>query len=97
MNSVVWQNNINLFVNMLLYAKSPDFNHDIVDKRKLINEGKYDNLKWYNELYLDQVLEFCDLTFNSNEDKIYFLRQYLKSFEIGESDFKKCKQFVKKG
>ena len=35
----------------------------------------------YNQIYLEQALELCDMIFDNNLDKIYFLRQYLKSFE----------------
>ena len=84
LDEVIWQNNLNLFVNILKYSRSSNFNHDIVDKRHRINSelNLYDNLNLYNEIYLEEALEFSDLIFNNNLDKIYFLRQYLKSFEI---------------
>ena len=84
LDEVIWQNNLNLFVNLLKYSRSSNFNHDIVDKRHRINSelNLYDNLNLYNEIYLEEALEFSDLIFNNNLDKIYFLRQYLKSFEI---------------
>ena len=49
----------------------------------------------YNKIYLEQALEFADLIFNNNIDKIYFLRQYLKSFESSEIPLKKAKKFIK--
>ena len=32
---------------------------------------------------------------DNNLDKVYFLRQYLKSFEIGNNTLEKAKQFTK--
>ena len=34
LNEVIWQNNLNLFVHLLLYAKSNDFDEYRVEKRK---------------------------------------------------------------
>lgn len=91
---VIWQNNVNLFVNVLLYSKSSNYNDDIVQKRRNINEEKYSNLSWYGEIYLQQALELCDMLFTNNFDKVYFLRQYLKSFEIGNKNLSKSQPFT---
>lgn len=91
----IWQNNINLFVNMLLYSKSTRYNDDIIQNRRNINEDKYSKLSWYGEIYLQQTLELCDMLFTNNFDKVYFLRQYLKSFEIGNKELSKPKPFTK--
>ena len=79
---VIWQNNINLFINLLLYSKSETYNDDIVEARHMVNAGNYDALRWYDEVYLEQALELCDMLFDNNLDKVYFLKQYLKSFEV---------------
>lgn len=92
---VIWQNNVNLFVNMLLYSKSSRYNDDIIQNRRNINQDKYSNLNWYGEIYLQQALELCDMLFTNNFDKVYFLRQYLKSFEIGNKKLSKSKPFTK--
>lgn len=82
LNPVIWQNNVNLFVKMMNYAKRSDFNNQLFDtKRKRI----FIDCKKPNEIYVDDALEFADLIFDNNLDKIYFLRQYLKSFE--KSDY----------
>ena len=48
------------------------------------------------EIYIDQALELIDLIFTNNLDKINFLRQYLKSFEMCNSNnYKKSKKFTK--
>ena len=51
----------------------------------------------YNEINLRNVLEFVDLVFDNNLDKIYFLRQYLKNFQenYGIKVAVKAKKFVK--
>lgn len=95
LKSVIWQNNTNLFLSMLEYAKADNFNDEIIDLRHSFNLDKYSDIKWYNEIYLEQALELCDLIFNNNCDKIYFLKQYLKSFEVSEEEFGKTKSLVK--
>jgi len=93
---VIWQNNLNMLVNLLLYCKSNDFNNDVIDKRHDKYKEKYNSLYWYNEIYIDQALELCDLIFTNNLDKINFLRQYLKSFEIcNKGKYIKSKRFTK--
>lgn len=98
LNSTIWQNNVNFFVKMLLYCKSIKFNNDIIDQRFDINRFEYDDLNLYDEIFLDQVLELVDLVFNNNIDKIYFLKQYLKTFETQKdnNEFKEVKDLIKK-
>ena len=80
----IWQNNVNLLVRTLLYSKSDTYDDDIIERRHDIVAGRYDNLKWYDEVYLDQALELSDLLFDNNFDKVYFLKQYLKSFQVSK-------------
>lgn len=77
---------------MVMYAKSHKFSDEILDRRHSINNGIYNDLDWYNEIYLEQALEVCDLIYNTNLDKIYFLKQYLKSFEVSHDEFRKIKK-----
>ena len=92
LNAIVWQNNVNLFTKMLLYCKKSDFDNNTIDNRFIINNHQYDNINLYDEIFLEQVLEFIDLIFVNNLDKIYFLKQYLKSFAIKkESSYTKNK------
>ena len=44
---------------------------------------------------IDTSLELADILFDNNLDKVYFLRQYLKSFEIGNNTLEKVNQFTK--
>ena len=93
LNEIIWQNNVNLLVKLLLYCTSSSFNNDIIDKRQQINIQNKIAANLYNEIFLDQALELADMIFSNNLDKIYFLRQYLKSFKIVEDnlEFGACK------
>ena len=82
LDPVIWQNNVNAIIKLLYYVKSNKYDDDIVENRHMINRNKYYSLESYNEIYLDQALELTDMLFDNNIDKIYFLKQYLKSFEI---------------
>ena len=42
--------------------------------------------------YLEQAVELADLIFDNNLDKVYFLRQYIKSFEKGTKPFARAKR-----
>lgn len=91
LNPIIWQNNVNFFIKLLTYCKGLYFDNEIIDKRHEINLDIYNNLELYNEIYLNQALELCDLIFTNNTDKVYFLKQYLKSFKISE----KHKRYLK--
>jgi len=95
-DSIIWQNNVLFAVKMLEYAKSSRFDLELVCSR---NDGlfwkKFD-LASYNKIYLRQALELADLIYTNNLDKIYFLRQYFKSFEIGSEYGMLAKPFTRK-
>ena len=95
LDPVIWQNNLNLFVKLLKYARSDKFNNDILDERKKFNDSIFADYDHYNNIFLTQALEFADLIFDNNLDKIYFLRQYLKNYEIGNLPLEKAKLFTK--
>ena len=58
-------------------------------------DNSYYDIALYDEIYLDQALELADILFDNNLDKVYFLRQYLKPFKIGNNTLEKVKQFTK--
>lgn len=91
---IIWQNNINLFTKLLLYSKSNNFNDDIITKRLLSDDNINLGLNFYSEIFLNQALELADLLFDNNLDKIYFLRQYLKSFDSSNVPLAKAKTFT---
>ena len=71
---------------------------ELINKRhsELVENGIPNNLRAYNEtINLKQALEFCDLIFTNNLDKVYFLKQYLKSFKIRTEPYYKAKKFTR--
>ena len=95
LNPIIWQNNVNLFIKMLLCAKNSNLDKDLILKRRR-DTNVYYSLDWYSEIFLDQALEFADLIFDNNLDKLYFLRQYLKDFNFSSSgEYAKCKKFTR--
>lgn len=93
---VIWQNNINALVNLVLYSTNSNFDMDIINKRGSEVKNIYSDIHLYSEIFLEQALELCDLIFNNNLDKINFLRQYLKNYQISNKVMKKTKNFIKK-
>ena len=95
LDDIIWQNNLCFFGNILLYSKNNNFDYDTLAKREEKNKNKYNNLELYNEIYLPESLELCDMLFDKNIDKVYFLRQYLKSYETtNNKELTKAKQFT---
>lgn len=79
LNFNTWQNNINTFSHLLEYARDKNYDLDLVKARYEYNkENKINNIKTYNSINLESALELSDLLFSKNEDKIFFLKQYLK-------------------
>lgn len=81
-DACIWQNNVNTFSKMLISSMSKTVDEDFLDykiKHEYISYNR--NKQTYNNICLKDVLEFVDLVFNNNLDKINFLRQYLKNFE----------------
>ena len=95
LNPIIWQNNLNLFVKLIEYAKSNEFNHDIINERESINYEVPHFVADYNKIYLKQALELTDMIFNNNLDKMYFLKQYLKKYQYTNQPLAKAKQFTK--
>ena len=81
-NAIIWQNNINTFAKMLVSSKDKVMDEDFLNyKVKCEAKSFYKNSYLYNEIDLMGALEFVDLVFDNNLDKVYFLRQYFKNFE----------------
>lgn len=96
LNPIIWQNNINLLIKLLLYCKNDNFNNDVIETRREYNQKECYSLNIYKEIYFSQALELADLIFSNNQDKVYFLRQYLKNFDSSNEQMKKAKVFTKK-
>lgn len=83
-NAIIWQNNINLFVKMLLVAKDKKLDEELLNYKLKAEYVPFTNNKYmYNIINLKMALEFVDIIFDNNLDKIYFLRQYLKDYQDG--------------
>ena len=80
---IIWQNNINTFSKMLLSSGAKVIDEAFLDYKLKKFEPNSDSSLRYNEIFLKDALEFVDLIFNCNLDKVYFLRQYLKGFQVG--------------
>ena len=77
-DKIVWQNNINTLINLIVNSENID--EDLLNY-KIKDCTSEKSIYTYNEIYLRKVLEFVDLIFDNNLDKIYFLKQYLKEFQ----------------
>lgn len=76
---VIWQNNANALIKLLLASSNSNLDVDYINY--LLKKQGDISLVHYNEICLKDALEFVDIIFTNNLDKVYFLRQYLKSFE----------------
>ena len=85
LEEVIWQNNINVIIKLILAINSNNFDIDYIinklktNKDRIIN--KYDSA-YDHELNLEKALEFVDLFYDNNLDKINFLKQYIKGYEL---------------
>lgn len=96
LNSIIWQNNYNLVNHFIKYCNCASFDYDTVLSRIEINKNNFNNLDYYRMIDSAGAIEFADLIFDKNIDKVYFLRQYLKSMEETTSKYlKPAKQFTK--
>lgn len=79
---IIWQNNINTLGKLLLAVKNDKIDIDIIDYL-LKNIQKESNINVllmdYGSIHLDTALLFCDMVFDNDLDKLYFLRQYIKN------------------
>jgi len=95
-DAIVIQNYINLLVKVLLYAKSDNFDEDMINRRLGIIKEKEipSNLYKYSQIHTEQAFEFADLIFDNNLDKVYFLRQYFKDGVVSTKPLTKSKRFT---
>lgn len=86
LNEVIWQNNVNFFVKFMILCKKGRFDKEKILKRNDINMGQVFTYHDYNKIYIDEALELVDLVFNNNLDKLNFLKQYLKLYDLFSYD-----------
>lgn len=93
---VIWQNYVNLATKLLLFVKRKDIDIDFL-------AWKVRNLVLSNSLYmlyegidLKEMIEFVNLIFTREIDKLYFARQYLKDMRFGyRNEAKLSRKFIK--
>lgn len=90
-NEIVWQNNINTLIKLIINSK--DIDEDLLNY-KIKKHASEEKIYTYNEVYIKKALEFIDLIFDDDLDKIYFLKQYIKDFK--ESSYLPLKKTYKK-
>lgn len=74
LNKIIWQNNINFFVKMILSCSNDGQKKELIDylyKKLVLDKDSCNN---------EKVLILCDIVFNNDLDKFCFLRQYYKDF-----------------
>lgn len=76
-DEVIWQNNINTLTKFLLSVNDSNYDEEFLDYK--LKNHRLSHL--YGVVNLRDALEFCDLVFNKEIDKYYFLRQYIKDFD----------------
>lgn len=95
-NPIIWQNNINLLVKLLEYCKNENFDEILIKKRlkQIIDSKIPSNISKYGQINIVEAIEFADLIFDNNLDKIYFLRQYIKDGVVSNRPLIKSKRFT---
>ena len=80
-NPIVWQNNINAYGKLLKAIREEKLDRGFLTYKFERSSKSYKEIKFlYNEIDLKNVLEFVDLIFDNNLDKLNFLRQYIGDF-----------------
>lgn len=101
-DKVVLQNNINFNTKLLLSCSGIKIDREYINSKFNSLDPEYLYTMYYGEIDLKKALELVDLVFDNDLDKYYFLRQYLKSFELifpsktGIAVKKVAKRFTKK-
>jgi len=82
LNPIIWQNNINLILKLLTYPNNPNFNQLLLTNKFHYLDSKNIYISnQYQTIDIPLAIEFCDLIFDNNLDKINFLKQYLKNLK----------------
>jgi hypothetical protein len=98
-NEIIWQNYVNTDAKLVLAATKSIIDEDFLDDRiehyscSLIEQGHRD----FEDYSIGTALEFVDLIFDNNLDKVYFLRQYIRGYETTdcfEEPLAECEPFT---
>lgn len=83
-NEIIWQNNINALIKLLLAQKNID--EEFLDYQ-ITNENIPASIT-YEEICLRKAIELVDLIFEEDIDKVYFMKQYLKQKKPSQKTLK---------
>ena len=90
-NPIIWQNNLNMIIHLLINCRNLDHQVLLEELKKINNNDSSD----YSNIDILKALRFCDIIFHNNLDKINFLRQYFKDFnETKEKELVKSSPFT---
>lgn len=77
LNPIIWQNNINFFLKLLLRCTEKG-NWDIIDKYLYEYQPRDYKLSNYSNVNIDKALILSDFVFEDEIDKKNFMKQYIK-------------------
>lgn len=76
LNPIIVENNVNFFLNLMLYVTSDNYDSKLIDR--LFKKAGEKIFEEYSILDLKKALMLSDLIFTSTRDKIDFLKGYVK-------------------
>ena len=62
----------------------------------IVSDGIPSNVFKYSRIYMEQAIEFADMIFDNNLDKVYFLRQYVKDGSVSNMPLVKSREFTRR-
>ena len=82
-NEVIWQNYVNTDAKLILAATSSLVDEEFLDYRIENNISTFEDQGYrdFEDYSIHDALEFVDLIFDNNLDKVYFLRQYIRNYQ----------------
>lgn len=77
LNHIVWQNNVNFFMKLLLHCNESS-NWDLINKYLKTGTISDGNIENYQKLNIKKAMLLADFIFDEEIDKKNFLKQYIK-------------------
>ncbi len=102
LNHIIWQNNINFFIHLLLSVSSERYDEELIDYylKKVESNRELTNTvvaKYNKYLNIEEAFVLADILFSNTLDKLYFLKGYIKDGKIAEKSLPltKAKTYTK--
>ena len=83
LNPAINQNYILFFYKIFEYVTSDKYDEEFINN-KFNNINRKSILIEYDNININDILEICDLIYDNNLDKIYFLKQTLKLYNTDD-------------